>query len=84
MNSTGTAIVRSSKLRAKPISSLSFSKKELIHFYVNRCFAVCMAMSGALRGQKRTSDLLELQMIVSHCVGAGNRTWVRLTTVPSL
>jgi hypothetical protein len=37
-----------------------------------------MAVLGALRGQKRTSDLLklELEMVWGHHVGAGNQTWV--------
>ena len=37
-------------------------------------------------GQKKVSDPLELglQMVVSYWVGAGNQTWVLLTTMPSL
>lgn len=36
-----------------------------------------MCVPGACRGQKRVSDPLELelQMVVSHNAGAGNRPW---------
>jgi hypothetical protein len=44
------------------------------------CLHVClciMFVSGVHRGQKRVSDLLELELeIVASChVGAGNQTW---------
>ena len=53
-------------------------------FYVYECFAYvyvfvpCVHMPGALRDQKRALGPLELelQMIVSHHLGAGNQSWV--------
>lgn len=47
-----------------------FSKADLFLSYVYAC--------SAIRGQNRTADSLEveIQVIESHSVGSGNRSWV--------
>jgi hypothetical protein len=55
-----------------------------IDFSVNQCFCLCgvcmctMYVFGAHGSQKRALEplKLELWMVVDHCVGAGNQTWV--------
>jgi hypothetical protein len=48
--------------------------KSYVYGVLLACMYVCTCMLGAHRSQKRTSDSLELelQMFVSHHVGAGN------------
>lgn len=62
-----------------PSPFLSFLFYFLFILCVSILFAyVCTSVSGALGNQKRAVDLLgvKLQTVVSHYVGARNRSWV--------
>lgn len=58
------------------------AKNSLIHIFMYMCLLECMYVYymciGALRGQKKASDALklELQVVMSYCMGAGNLSWV--------
>lgn len=64
------------------LKNLNFQSRFICFMYLGvlpSCVGLCTTyMSGALRGQKRTLNLLglELQTVLSHHMGAGNLTLV--------
>ena len=59
-----------------------FNIYKFIHFVLCVfCLHVCICTTfllGAHGGQKRVLDSLEIELwvVINHCVGAGNQTWV--------
>lgn len=70
-------------------NSMAYAYAFLLLFYMCYACNICLhttCVPGMYRDQKRVLDSLELklQMVVSHHVDSGNRTWVSGTTVTAL